>query len=143
LFVCEHLTRELVWLDSMRSHPNSAREIVRIIVVVPDPATEAERLAPLFADVSMRPGAPRAELSLGHLRVELVTEDALQHRHGTFACEAGGRSTYMAALEIRCSRLDAARHALRTLPARDVHDQGTRVIVAARLACNTTLEFIE
>lgn len=143
LFVCEHLTRELVWLDGLRSHPNSAREIVRVIVVVSDPAAEADRLAPLFAEVSMRTGAARAELSLGHMRIELVTAQSLQHRHGAFACEAGGRSTYMAALEIRCSSLATARNALRALPAQDVHDQGTRVIVAARLACNTTLEFIE
>jgi hypothetical protein len=143
LFVCEHLTRELVWRDAMRNHPNSAREITRAIVVVPDPAREAARLAPLFAEASMRPGAPRADLMLGQMRLELVQADALQHRYGAFACDGGGRASFMAALEIRCASLDAVRTALRALPARDVHDQGTRVIVAARLACNTTIEFVE
>jgi hypothetical protein len=143
LFLCEHLTRELVWQDGLRTHPNSAREITRVIVAVPYPAQQAERLAPLFAEASMRPGAARAELSLGHLRVELVTADALQHRYGAFAGDAAGRDAWMAALEIRCASLDALRQALRALPARDVHDQGARVIVAARRACNTTIEFIE
>ncbi len=143
LFACEHLTRELVWRDSLRNHPNGAREITRLTIVVPDPHAEATRLAPLFAEASMRPGTERAELTLGHLRVELVTAALLQHRLGGSACEAGGRATYMAAIELRCSSLDAVRRSLRTLPARHVHDQGSRVIVAASLACNTTIEFIE
>lgn len=143
LFVCEHLTRELVWRDGMRNHPNGAREITRITIVVPDPFAEASRLAPLFAEWSMRPENPRAELSLGHLRVELVSAGLLQHRLGESACDAEGRASYMAAIELRCTSLDAVRTALRALPARGVHDQGSRVIVAAGLACNTTIEFIE
>jgi hypothetical protein len=143
LFVCEHLTRELVWRDDMRSHPNGAREITRITVVVPDPHAEALRLAPLFAESSMRPDAPRAELVLGHLRVDLVTAALLQHRFGASACDGEGRASYMAAIELRSTGLDAVRQSLRALPARDVHDQGSRVIVAASLACNTTIEFIE
>ncbi len=143
LFVCEHLTRQLVWQEGRLGHPNSAREITRIVIVVPDPATEAARIGPLFAEVSMRAGADRAELSLGQMRLDLVTAGALHHRYGEFACDAGGRDSYMAALEIRCTHLDALREALRALPARDVHDQRNRVTVAARRACNTTLEFIE
>ncbi|MCA3072037.1 MAG: VOC family protein [Rhodocyclaceae bacterium] len=143
LFVCEHLTRELVWRDGLRSHPNGAREITRIAIVVPDPYAEAMRLAPLFAETSMRPDTPRAELTLGHLRVDLVTAAQLQHRLGDSACESEGRTSYMAAIELRCTDLDAVRHCLRALPARGVHDQGSRVIVAASLACNTTIEFIE
>jgi hypothetical protein len=143
LIVCEHLTRERVWRDGLRNHPNSAREITRITVVVPDPFTEASRLAPLFAESSMRPETERAELSLGHLRVDLVTAGLLQHRLGESACDGGGRASYMAAIELRCTSLDAVRTALRALPARGVHDQGSRVIVAAGLACNTTIEFIE
>ena len=143
LFVCEHLTRELVWRDGLRNHPNSAREITRITVVVPDPFTEASRLAPLFAESSMRPETERAELSLGHLRVDLITAGLLQHRLGESACDGEGRASYMAAIELRCTSLDAVRTALRALPARGVHDQGSLVIVAAGLACNTTIEFIE
>ncbi|MCE2947136.1 MAG: VOC family protein [Betaproteobacteria bacterium] len=143
LFVCEHLTRELVWRDGMRNHPNGAREITRITVVVPDPHAEASRLAPLFAESSMRPDAPRAELTLGHLRLDLVTAALLQHRLGASACDGEGRASYMAAIELRSTGLDAVRQSLRALPSRDVHDQGSRVIVAASLACNTTIEFIE
>ena len=143
LFICEHLTRELVWRDGLRNHPNGAREITRITVVVPDPFTEASRLAPLFAESSMRPETERAELSLGHLRVDVVTAGLLQHRLGESACDGEGRASYMAAIELRCTSLDAVRTALRALPARGVHDQGSRVIVAAGLACNTTIEFIE
>ena len=143
LFVCEHLTRDLVWRDGRRNHPNGAREITRLTIVVPDPWAEATRLAPLFAETSMRPDASRAELTLGHLRVDLVTAALLQHRLGESACDAGGRTSYMAAIELRSTGLDAVRESLRALPAKDVHDQGSRVIVAASLACNTTIEFIE
>lgn len=143
LFVCEHLTRELVWRDDLCSHPNGAREITRIAIVVPDPYAEAMRLAPLFAEASMGPETPHAELTLGHLRVDLVTAAQLQHRLGESACDGGGRTSYMAAIELRCTSLDAVRESLRALPARGVHDQGSRVIVAASLACNTTIEFIE
>jgi len=143
LFVCEHLTRALVWRDSMRNHPNGAREITRITIVVPDPHAEASRLAPLFAETSTRPDAPRAELMLGNLRIDLVTAALLQHRLGPSASDGGGRASYMAAIELRAAGLDAVRQSLRALPARDVHDQGSRVIVAARLACNTTIEFID
>jgi hypothetical protein len=143
LFVCEHLTRDLVWRDPLRVHPNSAREITRIVIVVPDPAAEAARIGVLFAEVSMRPGASRAELTLGHMRVDLVNADALNHRYGDYACDGSGRDCYMAAIEIRCDSLDAAREALRALPARDVHDQGNRLIAAARIGGNATIEFIE
>jgi hypothetical protein len=74
---------------------------------------------------------------------DLVTAAQLQHRLGESACDGGGRTSYMAAIELRCTSLDAVRESLRALPARGVHDQGSRVIVAASLACNTTIEFIE
>ena len=91
----------------------------------------------------MREGADRAELTLGRLRIELVTAEALHHRYGDFAGDAAGRSAWMAGLALRCASLDALRLALRALPARDVHDQGSRVVVAARRATNTLLEFVE
>lgn len=143
LLVCEHLTRELVWRDGLRSHPNGAREITRITVVVPDPGAQAQRVAPLFAEVSTRSDAGRAELQVGHVRLELITARALQHRLGDFAPDPGPRTAYMAGLELRCTGLDAARAALRALPPGDVHDQGSRLTVTARRAGNVTLEFID
>ena len=143
LLVCEHLTRELVWRDGLRSHPNGAREITRITVVVPNPGEAAQRVATLFAEVSTRSDEGRAELVLGHVRLELITARTLQHRLGEFAPEAGGRSAYMAALELRCTDLAATRAALRAMPPGEVNDQGSRLTVAARRAGNTTLEFID
>ena len=45
LFACQHKTRETVWIPQLQIHPNTAVGIERIVIVSPDPQTDAQQLA--------------------------------------------------------------------------------------------------
>ena len=52
IIFCHHLTRDLIWRDEWRHHPNGAIDIVRAIVVARDPAS----LGDLFVENVRRHG---------------------------------------------------------------------------------------
>jgi hypothetical protein len=53
LFACQHKTRDTVWIPELQQHANTAKSIERILVVSPDPKTDAEKLSTMI-DAPMR-----------------------------------------------------------------------------------------
>ena len=64
MFLCQHLTPELVWRPEYRKHPNGAVELTRVLIVADDPGLVAAKLAAVFAG---RPsgGPDEAEVATG------------------------------------------------------------------------------
>jgi hypothetical protein len=48
IFACQHVTPRAVWIPELQAHPNTARRIVRVEVLAPDPLAAAEHLARLI-----------------------------------------------------------------------------------------------
>lgn len=70
VFMCQHRTRETVWVSEWMSHANGATAIAAVVVVADDPAPVAERFARLWA-------AGRATPCDGGIRVETGTAPVL------------------------------------------------------------------
>ena len=45
LFACQHKTRDTVWIPELQRHANTAKRIVRILMVSPDPKADAGHLS--------------------------------------------------------------------------------------------------
>jgi hypothetical protein len=71
LFVCQHLTRESVWLPELRRHPNTVGHIVRLDMQVPDLAEALAAWRRLLGDGAATAGRRQATLRIGRHRLRL------------------------------------------------------------------------
>ncbi|OLS50154.1 VOC family protein [Rhodovulum sulfidophilum] len=57
VFMCQHRTRETVWLPELLTHPNRACGLAEIVAQSADPEAAAQRLARLYASGRVTPAA--------------------------------------------------------------------------------------
>ncbi len=48
LFACQHKTRDTVWIPELQRHANTAKHILRILMVSPDPKADAGQLSTMI-----------------------------------------------------------------------------------------------
>src|SRR6201987_2704775 len=48
IFACQHKNRETVWIPELMRHANGAKRLKQVLLVAPDPATEAAHLSKLI-----------------------------------------------------------------------------------------------
>jgi len=133
LYFCQHLTRNLVWRDEWRHHPNGVTGIARAVIVGGAPL--AELFARMFGEDAVRAIEGGHSLTVGLSRFDILTPAAVWTEFGDAAPEARGRRTYMAALEFRTRSLEAAAAATGGWL------EGSRVVVPASAAFGATLAF--
>jgi Glyoxalase-like domain len=140
VYFCHHFTRDLVWRDEWRHHPNGVTGVIRVIIAADDPSALGAVFGRMFGADAVQAGAAGCSLTVGLSRVDIVPVDALRAEFGTAAPDGGGRSQFMAALSLRTRSLDAAATVLRAggVAARR---EPERVVVAAADAFGVTLEF--
>jgi hypothetical protein len=143
IYFCHHFTRHLVWRDEWRHHANGTVAVARALIVEPDPATAARLYADMFGPGLVRDIAGGKALVVGNARFDIVTEAALRGAFGDAVPDAAGRPAYMAGLTFRTASLAQAARALRDNGVADIVEGGGRLVVPARHACNTTLEFVD
>jgi hypothetical protein len=141
LYFCQHLTRDLVWRDEWRHHPNGAVGVARAVIAAEDPNVLGSLFARMFGVHTVRPTDDGCSLILGLSRFDVVTPMALWEMFGEAAPDSRGRRDYMAALTIRTQSLDAVETALEAGGIRGWDRIGTSVLVPAREAFGVTLEF--
>ena len=141
LYFCQHLTRDLVWHDAWRRHPNAAAGISRIVIAAADPAPLCALFARMFGTDQVRTDAAGGTLALGLARCEIRTPAALRRAFGAAAPAPDGRAEAMAVLGLRSLDLDRTQAALTAggIPHRR---EGDRIVVPAAEACGVTLEFV-
>ena len=140
-YFCQHLTRDLVWRDAWRQHPNAAVGVARAVIAAEDPAILGGLFARMFGARPVRQTDDGCSLILGLARFDVVTPPALWEMLGAAAPDSRGRRDYMAALTIRTLSLDAVQTALDAGGIRGWDRIGTSVLVPAREACGVTIEF--
>ena len=140
LYFCQHLTRDLVWRDAWRHHPNGTIGVLRAVIADRDPTVLGGLFARMFGADAVRQTSDGCSLLLGLSRFDVVTPAALRSEFGDAAPDGGGRDSFMAALTLRTSSLDAAAAALAQggVAARREAD---RIVVPAGSAFGATLEF--
>ena len=143
LYFCQHLTRDLVWRDEWRHHPNGVSGVSRAIIASRDPADPGTLFARMFGPDAVRPIEGGCTLTLGLSRFDVVTPDTVRAWFGDAAPDGGGRDSYMAALEFRTRSLDAAWEAMRMGGIRGARREGDRVVAPASEAFGATLAFCQ
>jgi len=140
VYFCQHLTRDLVWRDEWRHHPNGAIGVARTVIAASAPMTVGALFTRMFGADAVRPILGGFSLAVGLARFDIVTPAELARQFGDAAPAAEGRRDYMAALTFRTRSLDHAANALAagTISAAREPD---RILVPAAAAFGVALEF--
>ena len=142
IFVCQHFTRDLVWLPEYQRHPNTVTGLAAVVVASQNPAKTAAPYARIFStdpkmdqwgDITLAAGKGRS--------VRFITPDRARVLYDGAVAPQG--ETYVAALELaveatgRTAAVLAQNGALHDRPA------DGRVRVRAEHAAGVVLDFIE
>lgn len=82
-FFCQHYTRELVWLPAYQSHPNTASQVVGLVVAHPDPFAAGAGYERLLGRAAVHPHPGGLQVDLRGPRLVLVTPAYAEQRLGT------------------------------------------------------------
>jgi hypothetical protein len=143
VYYCHHFTRDLVWRDEWRHHPNGTVAVARALIVEPDPAKAAGLYADMFGPETVRDTEGGKTVVIGNSRFDIVTEAALEKQFGDAMPDRDGRSAYMAGLTFRTTSLAKAARALEQGGIASIDQGNGRLVVPAKQAMNAVLEFIE
>jgi len=143
VYYCHHFTRNLVWRDEWRHHRNGTVAVARALIVAPNPAKAARLYADMFGKDAVRDIKGGKSVVIGNSRFDIVSEAALKAEFGKAAPDPEGRKSYMAGLTFRTASLKIAARALKAGKIAGVVKGKGRLVVPARQALNTVLEFVE
>ncbi len=140
LYFCHHVTRDLVWRDEWRHHPNGVVGIARAVIATREPDALGALFGRMFGQAAVRHRPDGCSLVLGLSDFEMITPAALVRDFEAAAPDAGGRASFMAVLTLRTTSLDRAAAALAAGRIEHRHE-ANRIVVAAASACGVALEF--
>lgn len=139
-FMCEHHTRDMVWLPELMTHANGAKALAGAVAVSPDPKTAAEHYARLFAagSVSQIPGGWQTDT--GSVPIAFLTsEEAIKRYKGLDLSLTP--STAFSVLQIAVDSLDIANDVL-AANAIDMHATACGIAVDPSVASGAVIEFV-
>ncbi len=143
LYFCHHLTRDLVWRDEWRHHPNGVIGVMRAVIAARDPASLGGLFGRMFGAGTVREIADGCRLLVGLSQFDVITPAALQRDFGVAAPDGDGRAEFMAALTLRTRSLETVADALQTGGIVAAVRERDRIVVPASVAFGTVLEFRE
>lgn len=138
-FLCQHLTRELVWQPAHQAHANGASAIAALAVVAEDPAGAARDYARVF-DVRPQPIAEGRLITTGAAAIALASRARLGRRLAGVELPARPRPL-VAALFIRVADRAHAAQVLRRGGVEPLELADGSLAVHAGQACGVTLVF--
>lgn len=140
-FVCQHHTRETVWLPELMTHKNGAVALAGMVARHDEPEKAANDYAKLFAAGSVAAVAGGWSVDTGNVPVIFLDADALQHRYGTLETARTPASGF-AVLQILVQDLAVTRA---VLDASQTPFQPTSngIAVDPSLASGAIIEFIQ
>ncbi|EPX78593.1 VOC family protein [Litoreibacter arenae] len=83
MFMCQHRSRDTVWLPDLLDHPNTARGLAGIVARSDTPEADAKAFARLWADGAVQPTEGGAIVSTGSnsAPLTLLSPDAFNQRY--------------------------------------------------------------
>ncbi len=139
-YFCQHFSRDLVWRDEWRVHPNGVVGVDGVVIAARDPGGIGELFGRMFGGEAVAGIEGGVRLACGLTRIEVLVPSMASERLGEPVRLAVGQDSLMAGLLLRVSRLSRTAEALRQggIASRD-HAGG--VVVAHALG--TVLGFVE
>jgi hypothetical protein len=141
-FICQHLSRGLVWREAWQSHPNGACGIRGLTAVVADPGAMAGAYGALFgpARVSRTDGC--LQVDSGTAVLCFVTEEALRRLHPRAAELPSIPESGLVALTVATRDLAETAACLTGAGVAHGWDDRRRILVSPLEATGVVLEFV-
>lgn len=142
IFMCQHRTRDTVWMPELMTHANGAVALGGIVSGVDDPAATAARFARLFADgrTEAMAGGARVETGAASAPLLILSREALAARYPAFDMAATARGAH-AAMIVRVADLAKAREVVAG-GGFDVADTAEGFAVGPEAAGGAVVEFV-
>jgi Glyoxalase-like domain len=141
MFFCHHLTRDVVWRDEWRRHPNGALGIEAVVISAERPEALGGTLAALFGAAALRPIVGGLRMPMGLARLDVIAPAEVARRFSAAAPSPDGRAEAMVALVLRTTDLAHAAAALAAGGVAGVVREPRRLLVPAGEAFGVTLVF--
>jgi hypothetical protein len=140
-FVCQHLTRDLVWRPEWEGHANGADRVTGVIVVHPSPADLRATYAKLFGEAAVSAGDDGLIVALGADKISFLTPAAFNRRFPTVAVPKDIAKGWFAGATLRVRSLEKVANILSRAGIPAVHTSSGSLIVAPSEAADALLEF--
>ena len=140
-FVCQHLTRDLVWRPEWEGHANGADRVTGVIVVHPAPADLQPTYAKLFGEAAVSASDDSLIVALSGDKISFLTPAAFNRRFPTIAVPEDISKGWFAGATLRVRSLEKVADILSGADIPAVHTPSGSLIVAPSEAANTLLEF--
>lgn len=141
-FVCRHLSPEIVWQPAWTEHPNGARGVAGVTVVMEEPGAVALPYGELFGFEAVRNTDNLVEVTCGDCVLRFTDHAGLTARHPQAAALGPPRPAGPAAMEIAVADLTATAAYLRRHGAPFEHGGDGRLHVPPEAACGVVLDFV-
>jgi catechol 2,3-dioxygenase-like lactoylglutathione lyase family enzyme len=138
LYFCHHLTRDLVWREEWRHHPNGAIGVAGMVIAAAAPSRLGALFRRMFGDDAVSHIEGGVRLAVGLTSVDIVEPAILQRRFGAASAISSGRDEFMAALVLRTRDLGRAAAAIQV---DGVIREPARLVVPASATMGVTLAF--
>lgn len=142
-FICQHLSRPLVWQKPWQAHDNGASGILSLTGVVADPGEAAVATERLFGSGAVSTGRGCVEVDAGGAVLRLATAEEVRRLYPGLSGMPDYPRPWLCGLRLAVDNLTATAAAFdaRGIP---YFRDGDRVLrLPAELACGVILEFAE
>lgn len=139
MFLCEHRTRDAVWVPGSTAHANTAMAIAAIVIEVAAPEAAATRYRALLADGTATAIPGGAALVSPTARLEFVTSAAIADRYSAIDMR-GLAQGWFKALRIRIHDAAAAKAVLSSTEIKFATMSSGVILIPPSESCGVILE---
>lgn len=141
VYFCQHRTRDLVWRDEWRRHPNGVVALARVLLCADAPEAAAALYRRLFGAEALRAVPGGFSLAVGLARLDILSPAAAAAEWGAALPAAAGRTSFLAGMSFRTTSLATAGRALEAGGVGVVGASAERLLAAAASGFDTAVEF--
>lgn len=140
-FLCQHLTRELVWQQPWLDHGNGARAIQAVTGVVADPGAVALAYGRLFGADAVWADRGQVTVETGRGRLRFTTAEGLNALYPGLAEAPAHPAPWLAGLRLVVADVNATAGYLDAAGVRYLRDGDTLLRLGPDYACGVVIEF--
>ncbi len=142
-FVCQHLSRPMVWQDRWLAHANGARGILSVTGVAADPGDAAVAYAELFGPAAVSAGRGCVDIDVGGAILRLTTPGGLNRLYPGLPGLSDHAPPWLCGMRLAVDDLAATAAALDARGVSYLRDGERLLRLAPEMACGVVVEFAE
>ncbi len=140
-FICQHLTRELVWQSPWLDHSNGVRALASVTGVVADPGEVALAYGRLFGADAVWADRGQVTVETGRGRLRFSTAEGLSALYPGLSEAPAHAVPWLAGLRLEVANVNATAGYLDAAGVRYLRDGDTLLRLSPDYACGVVIEF--